>query len=74
VTESALLNRWLEGRELQVRRESLIEVLQARFPTEVTPEVIASINQQPSLPLLHSWFKSALTIRTYEDFLAVLRQ
>jgi hypothetical protein len=73
VTESALVIRWIETRELQVRRELLNELLHAGFPTELSPEVIETINQQPSVSLLHSWFKAALKARTYEDVLALLR-
>jgi hypothetical protein len=74
VTESPLVNKWIEGGQLRQGREWLIDTLQARFPAEVTPEVIETINQQPSTALLRSWHKSASTATTYAEFVAVLRQ
>jgi hypothetical protein len=43
-------------------------------PAELTPDVIETINQQPSLSLLRSWHSAAVAAGTYGDFLAVLRQ
>jgi hypothetical protein len=72
--ESRLLKREIESGQLKQGREWLIDFLQARFPNEVTPEVIATINQQPSLSLLHTWFKDAVKAGSYNDFLSVLRR
>jgi hypothetical protein len=74
MTGSRLLDREIEKGLLQQGREWLIDCLRGRFPAELTPEVIETINQQPSRPLLHSWFKAALVAETYADFLAVIRQ
>jgi hypothetical protein len=74
VTESRLLNRAIESRELQLGREWLLDCLQERLAAELTPEVIEAINKQPSLALLRSWHKAAVGVKSYDDFLAVLRQ
>jgi hypothetical protein len=78
VTESPLLNSWLQQAadrsRLEERREALLDYLQARFPADLTPEVIATINQQPSVSLLRAWYKAALVAGSYAEFLAVLRQ
>jgi hypothetical protein len=78
VTESPLLNSWLQQaadrKALEQGREWLVDCLQTRFPADVTPEVIATINQQPSVSLLRAWYKAALVSGSYAEFLAVLRQ
>jgi hypothetical protein len=78
VTESPLLNSWIQQAEDRTRleqgREWLVAFLQARFPADLAPDVIEAINQQPSASLLSSWYKSALAAQSYADFLAVLRQ
>jgi hypothetical protein len=74
VTESRLLNRAIEARQLEQGREWLLDYLRARFPTELTSEVIETINAQPSVSLLDAWFKSAVRAKTYEEVVAVLRQ
>ena len=51
-----------------------MDYLQVRFATELTPDVVETINQQPSPALLRSWYKTARRSKTYDDFLAVLRQ
>jgi hypothetical protein len=78
VTESPLLNSWLQQaadrKALEQGREWLLDCLRTRFPADLTPEVIATINQQPSVALLHDWYKAALTASTSAEFLAALRQ
>ena len=74
VTESPLVNSWIEIGQLKQGREWLLDCLQQRFPAELASEVVETINAQPSLPLLEAWFKSAIRAKTYEDFLVILRQ
>ena len=74
MTESPLLNRWIENGQLQKGREWLLRLVQVRFPGALTPDVVATINAQPSLPLLETWLEAAGRATTYEDFVAVLRQ
>ncbi len=74
VTESPLVNSWIEGGQLRQGREWLLDCLRERFPAELTAEVVDTINQQPSVSLLRSWHRSAVTARSYAEFLEVLRQ
>jgi hypothetical protein len=77
VTESPLLNEWIEQAvektRLEQGREWVLAYLKVRFPTELTPEVIDTINQQPGAALLRSWYQGALEARFYDEFLAVVR-
>jgi hypothetical protein len=74
VIESRLLRREIEGGLLQQGREWLLRFLRARFPAELTPEVIEAINQQPSPSLLTDWYDTAIHAKSFDEFLAVLRQ
>jgi hypothetical protein len=78
VTESSLVNSWrqqaAEKKGLEQGRAWLLDLIQGKFPDKLTPDVIQTINAQPSLPLLETWFKAAVQAATYEDFVAVLRQ
>jgi hypothetical protein len=74
MTESPLVNSWIESSQVQKGREYLLEYLRVRFPAELTNDVVETINAQPSLPLLDTWFRSAVRAKTYLDFLDVLRQ
>jgi hypothetical protein len=64
----------MEEAQVKERRGALLEALRSRFPEVITPDVLQTINQQPSLPLLRDWFKAALSATTADDFLAVLRR
>ena len=78
MTESAVVQSWIEKatreKELQTRREDLIRVLERRFPGSVPPEVVETINAQPSVPMLRQWLDEAVTASTIDDFRAVLRR
>jgi hypothetical protein len=74
VTESPMLNSWIESAQLRQGREWLVDCLRERFPAELTAEVIDTVNQQPNLKLLRSWFQAALAAKSYDGFLTVLRQ
>jgi hypothetical protein len=77
MTESPLVNSWMQQAADKAAPEQghewLIDCLQIRFAADVTPEVIATINQQPSVALLRSWHKAALVANSYAQFVAVLR-
>jgi hypothetical protein len=73
MTESAVIRGWMEKTQLQDAREMLVLALQTRFGT-VSPDVIETINGQPSRPLLLDWFRHALTAATLEEFIAVLQR
>ncbi len=78
MTESPLLNSWIQQAvdrsQLEDRRQTLLDCLRVRFPADLTPEVIDTINQQPSASLMRSWITSALGAQSYADFLTVMRQ
>ncbi len=78
MTESQVVNRWIakaeEQRDLINAREYVLRALRLRFPDAVPPEVVETINAQPSAQLLREWFDAAMTAATLEDFLAVLRR
>ncbi len=78
MTESAYVNSIIQGAydraRLERAREDLQRVLRTRFPVALTPEVIATINEQPSLSVMDDWFEAALGAFSWEGFLAVLRR
>jgi hypothetical protein len=78
MTESQVVNRWMQETDtkarLETRREDLLRFLQKRLPEVMTPEVIAAINAQPSLSLLNDWYDAAITASSPEEFLAALRK
>ena len=73
MTESPLVNEWISQGRVADRRQTLVEVLEGRFPGEVPSEVIKLIQQQESFQLLQDWFREAVRVSTFEDFMAVLR-
>jgi hypothetical protein len=78
MTESPLVNKWMQQAidrtRLEDWRDSLLDCLKTRFPNDLTPDVIETINQQPSAVLLRSWNKFALAANCYAEFLAELRR
>ncbi len=78
MTESPLMNSWIEKAQqdakLEQAREDLIQVLNIRFPNQISKEVLETIHQQPSLTMLHDWFRSAVGMASLADFLGILRQ
>jgi hypothetical protein len=77
MTESKVVNRWIqqvvEQDRLEVARQFLIRLLEGKFPGQVTPEVIGTINAQPSRPMLVDWFDQATQAATLADFARTLR-
>src|SRR4051794_40461620 len=76
----AIWQKGLEGWEMKVssvaegwRAEghatSLLDLLRARFPGQVTPEVEQRVRTQGDIDTLRRWFLSAVTIPTLADFL-----
>jgi hypothetical protein len=59
---------------LEERRDSLLALLNAKFPGQVTPDVKETINQQHGLTLLRQWFQEAADAPTFAGFVAVLRR
>jgi hypothetical protein len=72
MTEGKVVNEWIEEavkqQGLESGRRYLIRLLQRRFPSQVAPEVIDTINAQPSLPMLEGWFDQACQVTSLADF------
>ena len=77
MTESKAVNEWIEEavnrKEVETFRLLLIRLLQRRFPNQVSPEVLDTINAQPSLPMLADWFDQASQTTSLADFVRLLR-
>jgi hypothetical protein len=77
MTESKVVNSWIEEavnqKEIETSRRLLIRLLQQRFPNQVAPEVIATINAQPSLSMLEDWFDQATQAASLAEVIRVLR-
>ena len=77
-TESQVVNSWVQEARDQARleeaREILLRILRKRFPGALTPDVLETINAQPSLEILHDWLDTALAAFSPEAFVAVLRR
>ncbi len=78
MTESTVVNRWVQEARDQARieeaREILVRLVRRRFPTVVTDAILGAIDAQPSLHLLHDWCEAAVFAVSPEEFLAVLRR
>ncbi len=77
MTESKVVNSWIEKaveqKGLEDARHFLIRLLERKFPGQVLPEVIATINAQPSMSMLQDWFDQASQVTALADFVRVLR-
>jgi hypothetical protein len=77
MTESKVVNRWIEEaenrKEIETGRRFLIRLLQQRFSDQVTPDVVETINAQPSLAMLEDWFDQVGKVASFADFVRVLR-
>lgn len=78
VTESPLVNSWIETAEQEARLEEAREfmrlILETRFSIPIPEEVLGTINAQPSRALLVQWSKAALTASSLEEVIAVMRR
>jgi hypothetical protein len=74
MTESAIVNSWVEKAQLNENRNDLLIVLRTRFKGAVPPEVVETINSQPSKSLLEDWLREAVTVQTIDEFIAFLRR
>jgi hypothetical protein len=73
MTESAIVNEWMEATRVETTREALLRVARNRFPGAVSPETVTLINSQPSLAMLNDWLDQA-PVLTVEEFDAYLRR
>jgi hypothetical protein len=74
MTESQVVNEWISQGMLKEGRQNLLEALEGRFPGAAPSDVVRLIQQQDSLELLHDWFKAAVRVTTFAQFLDVLKK
>jgi hypothetical protein len=78
MTEPQVVNRWIEKARAEARLEEarafVLRALQRRFPGDIPPEVVATINAQPSATMLEGWFDQAMSSASMEEFIAALRR
>jgi hypothetical protein len=78
MTESVVVNEWISQGvtkgELKTQRQNLLELLEVQFPGAVPNDVVQLIQKQESLELLHDWFRTALRVDTFEQFMDVLKR
>lgn len=76
--ESPVVLEWQnaarEVERIENHRSFLRRVLERRFGSPITPEILAVIKAQPSVPLLLDWFDAAMSATSIEEFLAVVRR
>jgi hypothetical protein len=70
MTESEVVNDWIrqgmaQG-QLATWRETLVEILEARFPSDMNSEIAGWIQQQDSIVMLRDWHKAALRAANWE--------
>jgi hypothetical protein len=70
MTESPIVNEWMEQSRLLEAREMLLLFLRSRFPNAVPEDVIELIKSQPSHAILRDWGKQAgtLSIDQFRDY------
>jgi hypothetical protein len=73
MTESQVAQEVRHEGEIKARQEDTLTVLEDKFPSAVTEELIRVIKDQDSLVLLNQWFRTALRATNLDDFIAVLR-
>lgn len=78
MTESQVVNEWISLGERKgmviSHRQKLLELLEARFPSLVPPDVVGLIDAQDSLTLLDGWFRVALRADTIDPFLGAVQR
>jgi hypothetical protein len=74
MTESQVVNEWISQGKVEEARQSLLVVLEGRFPGAAPEDVVRLIQQQDSLDLLRDWLKAVARVSTFEQFLGVLRK
>jgi hypothetical protein len=59
---------------MKAKRSAIVQVLQTRFPNQVTASVIETVNKQEDLARLNQWFHEALTAFSMETFQAAMHR
>ncbi len=77
MTERKAANRSLEEAlekdRLANLQRLLLRLLNTRFASEVSPEVVEKINNQSRLSFLERWFDEAVHVTTFADFVHILQ-
>ncbi len=73
MTESQVVNEWINQGKVQAYQQNLLHVLARKFPGLVSGDLSRLIGQQDSLALLDDWLDAAVVATSIEEFVAVLR-
>ncbi len=74
MTESPVVNRWMDSARLEEGKENLLRVLRRRFPGNLSADVESCIHCQPNLNLLHEWLDAASEDSSLDEFVAILKR
>jgi len=74
MTESKVVNGWIEEALLDNTRNTLIRLVQYRFRESVPNELISAIQMQPSREMLDGWFEIAANASTVGELIEVMRR
>lgn len=74
VTESQVMNEWIEQAELRKEQQLLQRLLHKRFPGAVAADITKLVSEQADPRTLNDWFDAAASAATYDEFLAVLKR
>lgn len=76
LTESEVVNEWIrlgyERSLVPTRRESLLLVLDERFPNALSDQERAAIEHENRADVLRNWFRVSVRARTFDEFRAAL--
>jgi len=74
MTDSKVVNGWMEKTDLERTRLMVIRAVQKRFNDSVPRDVISALEMQPSQRMLDEWFDVVLTADSIDEVIAVMRQ
>jgi hypothetical protein len=72
LTESQVVNEWMEKGACLARRECLLIVLDERFPGAVSEQERAVIETENSANRLREWFRISIRVAAFDEFRAAL--
>jgi hypothetical protein len=71
--QSQVIKGWRDQGALEDRRESIVQLLRARFSVELPADLVRQISQTTDLATLKRWFDAAITAPSLEAFGATLK-
>ena len=74
VKRSQTVMEWEAEAELRATRRNLLRVLKAHLQQEVPPSLVQIIEAQENLAVLETWLEKAVTVSSFDEMNAVLRQ